>query len=87
MLLIQKLMFLLGGLFAPITLYPGWLERLGALSPFAAHIFWPAVLTIRPTAAMVGEALASEIVWLALLSGLIAAIWRAGLRKLLRGDL
>jgi ABC-type uncharacterized transport system permease subunit len=87
MLVIQKLMFLLGGLFAPITLYPGWLERLGALSPFASHIFWPAVLTIQPTAARVGEALVSQIVWLALLSGLIALIWRAGLRKVLRGDL
>ncbi|HLZ83310.1 MAG TPA: ABC-2 family transporter protein, partial [Caulobacteraceae bacterium] len=42
MLVIQKLMFLLGGLFAPITLYPAWLARLGAASPFAAHLYWPA---------------------------------------------
>jgi ABC-2 type transport system permease protein len=87
MLVIQKMMFLLGGLFAPITLYPGWLERLGAASPFAAHIFWPAALTIAPSASLATKALVSQLVWLAILSILIAAIRRAGLRKVLRGDL
>jgi ABC-type uncharacterized transport system permease subunit len=87
MLVIQKALFLLGGLFAPITLYPAWLARLGAASPFAAHLYWPAVLTIAPSPGTFMLALASQSVWIALLVAVIAAIWHAGLRRVLRGDL
>ena len=92
MLVIQKLMFLLGGLFAPITLYPSWLARLGAVSPFAAHLYWPAALTLSPSPHMfvptiIAMALVVQLFWIALLSGLIALMWRAGLRRVLRGDL
>ena len=91
MLVIQKLMFLLGGLFAPITLYPAWLARLGAASPFAAHLYWPAALTLSPSPHMlvptIAMALVVQLFWIALLSGLIALMWRAGLRRALRGDL
>ena len=38
LLIMQKLMFLLGGLFAPISLLPGWLHAIAAASPFAAHL-------------------------------------------------
>jgi ABC-2 type transport system permease protein len=38
LLIVQKLMFLLGGLFAPISLYPDWLRRLAEATPFAAHL-------------------------------------------------
>ncbi len=86
-LILQKLLFLLGGLFAPVTLYPGWLTRLAVASPFAAHLYWPASLTITPTAAEMAEALAAQLVWIGLLCALAALIWRAGLRKVLRGDL
>jgi len=86
-LIIQKLLFLLGGLFAPITLYPAWLARPAAVSPFAAHMFWPAELTLAPSAAGFARALAAQTTWIALLIALIVLIWRAGLRRVLRGDL
>jgi ABC-type uncharacterized transport system permease subunit len=86
-LILQKMLFLLGGLFAPVTLYPGWLRRLAEVTPFAAHLYWPASLAIGPTAAGMAEALAAQLIWIGLLSGLAALIWRAGLRKLLKGDL
>ena len=89
-LIVQKLLFLLGGLFAPITLYPPWLARLGALSPFAAHLYWPAALAIAPStdlAAKAAMALVSQAVWIGILSATIALLWRAGLRRVLRGDL
>ena len=86
-LILQKLLFLLGGLFAPVTLYPGWLARLGQFSPFAAHLYWPAMLTIAPSPTTVGAALTSQLAWIALLGGLVVFVWRAGLRRVLRGDL
>ena len=90
MLVTQKLMFLLGGLFAPITLYPAWLAQVGAASPFAAHLYWPAALTLSPSprtlALTLALAVGAQLLWIALLSGLIALIWRAGLRRALRGE-
>jgi ABC-2 type transport system permease protein len=87
MLIVQKAMFLLGGLVAPITLYPAWLSRLGAWSPFAAHLYWPAALTLDPAPTVILEALAAQITWIGLLCGLITLIWRAGLRRVLEGAL
>ena len=86
-LIIQKLLFLLGGLFAPITLYPAWLARPASASPFAAHMFWPAELTLAPSAAVFMRTLAAQAAWIALLIVLIALIWRAGLRRVLRDGL
>ncbi|HZC17125.1 MAG TPA: ABC-2 family transporter protein [Caulobacteraceae bacterium] len=86
-LILQKMLFLLGGLFAPVTLYPAWLTRLAKATPFAAHMFWPASLTVTPTAAQMADALVAQLLWIGLLASLAALIWRAGLRKVLRGDL
>jgi ABC-2 type transport system permease protein len=86
-LILQKMLFLLGGLFAPVTLYPAWLMRLAVASPFAAHMYWPASLTITPTVAVMAAAFTAQLVWIGLLSALAALIWRAGLRKVLRGEL
>ena len=80
----QKIWFLLGGLFAPISLYPAWFFRLAVVSPFAASIFLPGNMIIAPSFAGFAEALAAQTAWLVLLAGLVALIWRAGLGKVLR---
>lgn len=82
-LIMQKLIFLLGGLFAPVTLYPAWLARIAAFSPFAASLYWPAVIALEHDAATVLTAFAAVLTWLALLALLCGAIWRAGMRRLL----
>jgi len=87
MLIIQKLMFLLGGLFAPISLYSGPFRRAAEASPFAAGLYWPARQVIDPSVNGFLIALAWQALWIALLTALVAAIWRAGLRKVLREGL
>ena len=82
-LIMQKLIFLLGGLFAPVTLYPTWLARLAELSPFAASLYWPAVLTLERDAATIGAAFVAVVAWIAILGLLCGCIWRAGMRRLL----
>lgn len=84
MLVIQKLMFLLGGLFAPITLYPEWLRKIAEATPFAAHLYWAGVQALHPSGAMFLKAAAWQVLWIVLLSLLCVALWRAGLAKLLR---
>lgn len=83
-LVIQKLMFLLGGLFAPISLYPAWLRRIGEASPFSAHLYWAGVQALHPSAAQAVRGLGWQLVWVVVLGLACAALWRAGLAKALR---
>jgi ABC-2 type transport system permease protein len=83
-LVIQKLMFLLGGLFAPISLYPGWLRALGEASPFAAHLYWAGAQVLRPSFEMFLRGVGWQVLWIGALSLVCAAMWRAGLTKVLR---
>jgi ABC-2 type transport system permease protein len=83
-LCVQKLSFLLGGLLAPLTLYPRWLRDIAEASPFAAQLYWPAAIVIEPDAATVIQALMMQVLWVAILATLLAAVWQVGLRRLLR---
>ena len=83
-LIVQKMLFLLGGLFAPVSLYPAWLARISEASPFAAALYWPGLQALTPSARLFGATLALQLFWIAVLAGLCALIWRAGLRKVLR---
>ena len=84
LLIMQKLIFILGGLFAPISLYPGWLHTLAAASPFAAHLGFAGEAVLTPSLEGFGRALAAQAIWFALLGSAAALIWRAGLAKLLK---
>jgi len=84
LLIMQKLMFLLGGLFAPISFYPGWLHDIAAASPFAAHLAFAGQAVIAPSWAAFAGALGAQALWFCALCLAIALIWRAGLAKLMR---
>jgi ABC-type uncharacterized transport system permease subunit len=84
MLIMQKFMFLLGGLFAPISLYRGWFHDLAAASPFAAHLAFAGQAIIAPSWSDFARALAAQGLWAAILCVLIALACRAGVAKALR---
>ena len=84
MLIVQKLSFLLGGLLAPISLYPDWLFGFAAATPFGAHLYWAGAQVLAPSARLFLIGLAWKILWIAILAALCALVWRIGLRKLLR---
>ena len=44
----QKAIFVLGGLFVPLTLYPEWLRQVALWSPFSAVISGPGSMAIDP---------------------------------------
>jgi ABC-2 type transport system permease protein len=83
LLITQKLMFLLGGLFAPISFYPGWLHDIAAASPFGAHLAFAGQEVLNPSFADFGVALAMQAAWLVVLALLAALVWRIGVAKLL----
>ena len=51
-------------------------------SPFAAHLYWPAAMTMTPDLFLVG--LGWQVLWIGVLSAACLALWRAGLAKVLR---
>lgn len=83
-LIVQKMSFILGGLFAPISLYPLWLFRFAAVTPFAAHTYFPASEVVAPSLRLFIQGFVAQLVWLIALAVLIGLIWRAGIRRILR---
>ena len=87
MLIVQKLSFLLGGLVAPISLYPDWLYGFAKATPFGAQLYWVGVQVLTPSAQLFWIGIGWQILWCVVLSALCALVWRAGLRKALREGL
>ena len=86
-LIVQKLGFLLGGLLAPISLYPDWLFGFAAATPFGAHLYWVGVQVLTPSARLFVAGIGWQILWIAILAALCALVWRSGLRRALREGL
>jgi ABC-2 type transport system permease protein len=83
-LIVQKLGFVLGGLLAPISLYPDWLFGFAATTPFAAELYWVGVQALQPSLRLFVIGVGWQLLWIAILTASSAALWRVGLRKVLR---
>ena len=86
-LVIQKLMFIAGGLFAPVSLYPQPFRAIAEASPFAAHLFWTGRQAMHPSLTAFGQGVFWSVFWIAALLAVNSLIWRAGLTKVLREGL
>lgn len=63
----QKLLFVLGGLLIPLSLYPEPLRAVAESGPFAAMLFVPGSLVLRPDALPVAAAIGRQAFWLILM--------------------
>jgi ABC-2 type transport system permease protein len=80
--IIQKLVFVIGGMFIPIDVYPDWLASIARFTPFAFAAYWPATVFVAFSAKRVVTTLAGQVAYLVVF-GLIAAIlFRAAVKKL-----
>jgi ABC-2 type transport system permease protein len=84
MLIAQKLMFLLGGLFAPISLYRGWFHTLAFASPFAAQLAFPGQAILGASWSGFGGAVALQALWVGTLALAVGLVCRAGVTRTLR---
>jgi ABC-2 type transport system permease protein len=66
----QKLMFVLGGLMLPLTLYPTLLQTVAALTPFPALLAWPASFMLG-TGGMTPGALGRNLLIWSCVTGLV----------------
>ncbi|MEE8440684.1 MAG: ABC-2 family transporter protein, partial [Spirochaetia bacterium] len=80
--IIQKLVFVIGGMFIPIDFYPEWLQRIARFTPFAFAAYWPATVFVDFSAERVTTTLIGQVAYLALFGLIAAVLFRAAVRKL-----
>ncbi len=84
--MVQKVLFLLGGLILPIALYPKALADAAWVTPFPAILTVPGRIAFDPTLATLLEGIAVQGFWLAVMGSLLALVQaRANQRILWRG--
>jgi ABC-2 type transport system permease protein len=78
----STLIFLLGGMAVPISLFPERLQPLGEALPFRAMLGFPAeIASGQLTAQQVVTGYGWQLLWLAVLVPLTARTWSAGVRR------
>jgi ABC-2 type transport system permease protein len=82
--IVQKLVFVLGGLVVPLDAYPRVLATIAWLTPFPAMLYAPASVTLDPGFAQMARLLALQAAWLAIAWLAVAAAGRALERRLVR---
>jgi len=63
----QKLLFVLGGLLIPLSLYPEPLRAVAASGPFAAMLFAPGSLVLRLDSRSIAATIGQQAIWLILM--------------------
>jgi ABC-2 type transport system permease protein len=82
----QKLLFVLGGLLIPLTLYPAPLQAVAESSPFAAMLFVPGSLVLGPDAMSNAAGLGLQTIWLVLMIVATVFVDRAASARLAGGS-
>lgn len=81
-LLIQKAMFILGGLFFPIDFFPAWLVAVAKNLPFAYVTYWPARVMVDFSWNDWLRTAAGQGIYLGAFLILAAVLLRAGMKRL-----
>jgi ABC-2 type transport system permease protein len=76
------LILIFGGGAVPLGFWPSWAQRVAELTPFPAMMYYPAKLLVDPDPAFALMALVRGLIWLVILGGIVAAIYRRALRRL-----
>lgn len=80
--IIGLLILTFGGGAVPIGFWPAWARDLVELTPFPAMMYYPAKLLVAPEPALILATLVRGIIWLMILGGTAAFIYRRALRRL-----
>jgi ABC-2 type transport system permease protein len=79
--IVQKLVFILGGMFLPINLFPGWLAGTARALPFAFSAYWPAYTMVSFSPSVFLTGLLGALGYIVLLAGLAALLFTLGRKR------
>ncbi len=80
--IVQKLVFILGGMFLPINLFPGWLAGVARWLPFAFSAYWPAYAMVSGNRGAFLIGLAGGAAYAVALGALVALAFTSGRRRI-----
>jgi len=80
--IIQKLVFVIGGMFIPIDVYPDWLQRISRYTPFAFAAYWPATVFVDFTPERVITTIVGQVAYIAIFFGIALAMFRVAVKRL-----
>lgn len=78
----QKLLFTIGGMFLPLEMFPGWLQRLSKWLPFQFITYVPARSFVAFELEFVLRAVIGQMVYIAIMVVLVTMVWRRARRRL-----
>jgi ABC-2 type transport system permease protein len=78
----SKVLFVLGGLFAPMEIYPDALARVARATPFNYVLYAPARLFVQFDMDFFLSTVTMQAVWVAVLALLVTALYGMGVRRL-----
>jgi ABC-2 type transport system permease protein len=78
----QKLVFILGGMLIPLDFYPAWLQTIAKSLPFAYMMYGPARLFVQPDMQLFMLIVIGQLLWLAVLGGLLVQVFSRGMKRL-----
>ncbi|MFP4345877.1 MAG: ABC transporter permease [Anaerolineales bacterium] len=81
-LIYQKLLFSVGGLFLPLEVFPGWLQQVARWLPFQLITYAPARAFVAFDGGEAGGAVLGQLLYIALLSGVVMLVWAFARRRM-----
>jgi len=78
----QKLLFTVGGLFLPLEMFPEQLQQVARWLPFQFITYAPARAFVAFEPDFVLQAVTGQVVYIAVLSALVALVWRRAQQRL-----
>lgn len=78
----EKLLFMLGGLILPLTVYPQWIQSIAHATPFPAILGGRSALVFDPCFSHTCWIISSLIFWIIVGSSILFFLYRRGLRIL-----
>jgi len=77
----QKLMFVLGGLMLPLTLYPNFIQKLATLTPFPTLLAWPASFVLGTGAVTPGALSLDLLIWSCVTGFALSSMFRRAMAE------
>jgi ABC-2 type transport system permease protein len=79
--IVQKLVFIVGGLFLPIDLFPGWLAGIARVLPFAFSAYWPAYTMVSGSTSAFFTGLVGALAYIVALGAVVALVFSLGRKR------
>jgi ABC-2 type transport system permease protein len=76
-----KIVFTLGGMLIPLELFPNLLGSISQMLPFSYVAYYPAKLFVMFSVPLFAKVVLFQILWIAFFAGLIAILYKIGVKR------